>query len=182
MTDPAAPSDPAGQRNPAAPSSVPGQRNPASRATQPQAGIPVSLAEDYHVHSVFSDGVSTVADNVRAARRRGLRRLCLVDHVRRDTAWVPRFVAAVQPLRECPGVDILAGVEAKILDRAGRLDLPVAAGALAGVDLVLIADHQFPADLGPVEPADMRAALSQGKVSPQEVIGCRPVPSGRWWK
>jgi putative hydrolase len=133
---------------------------------------PVSLEEDYHVHSVFSDGVSTVTENVRVARERGLRRLCLVDHVRRDTAWVPRFVQAVQLLRELPGIDILAGVEAKILDRTGRLDLPGAADAMAGIDLVLIADHQFPADLGPVEPQKMRAALGSGEVSPQEVIDC----------
>ena len=75
--------------------------------------IPVSLNEDYHVHSEFSDGVSTVTQNVRMARQRGLRRLCLVDHVRRDTAWVPRFVQAVRPLRELSGIDILAGVEAR---------------------------------------------------------------------
>jgi putative hydrolase len=54
------------------------------------------LSEDYHVHSTFSDGVSTVAENVQAARQRGLRTLCLVDHVRRDSAWVPDFVTAVE--------------------------------------------------------------------------------------
>jgi putative hydrolase len=134
--------------------------------------VPISLNEDYHVHSLFSDGVSTVTQNVRIARQRGLRRLCLVDHVRRDTAWVPRFVQAVRPLRELPGIDILAGLEAKILDRTGRLDLPETAGALAGIDLVLIADHQFPADLGPIHPGEMRAALSGGEISPQDAIEC----------
>jgi putative hydrolase len=142
---------------------------PAARTAR---SVPVSLEEDYHVHSVFSDGVSTVTENVRVARQRGLRRICLVDHVRRDTAWVPDFVRAVRPLRELPGIDILAGVEAKILDRTGRLDLPAAPGALAGIDLVLIADHQFPADLGPVEPREMGAALRSGEVSAQEVIEC----------
>lgn len=141
-------------------------------ATRTARSVPVSLEEDYHVHSVFSDGVSTVTENVRVARQRGLRRICLVDHVRRDTAWVPDFVQAVQPLRELPGIDILAGVEAKILDRTGRLDLPGAPDALAGIDLVLIADHQFPADLGPVEPREMGAALRSGEVSAQEVIEC----------
>jgi putative hydrolase len=132
----------------------------------------VALDEDYHVHSLFSDGVSTVNENVRVAQRRGLRRLCLVDHVRRDTDWVPRFVQAVLPVRELPGIEILAGVEAKILDRAGRLDLPAALDSLAGIDLVLIADHQFPAELGPVQPREMRAAISGGEVSPQEAIRC----------
>jgi putative hydrolase len=41
---------------------------------------------------------------------------------------------------------VLAGVEAKILNRRGRLDLPVLP---RGIDLVLIADHQFPGGHGP---------------------------------
>ncbi len=144
----------------------------ARRATR---SISVSLAEDYHVHSVFSDGVSTLEENVRAGRRRGLRRLCLVDHVRRDTDWVPRFAAAVQPLRETAGIDILAGVEAKILDRTGRLDLPGGADgtdAIGGIDLVLIADHQFPAELGPVEPREVRDGLACGELAAAEIIDC----------
>ncbi len=156
----------------ARPSASSGPRVPAATGAPAGASSAVSLAEDYHVHSLFSDGVSSVTENVGAAQSRGLRRLCLVDHVRRDTTWVPSFVAAVQPLRETPGIDILAGVEAKILDRAGRLDLPGAADALAGIDLVLIADHQFPAAHGPVLPPEMRAAINSGAASPQEVIGC----------
>lgn len=130
---------------------------------------PVALDEDYHVHSVFSDGASTIDENVIAARERGLRTLCLADHVRRDTGWVGDFVRAVWPLRALAGIHILAGVEAKILDRAGRLDLPA---SIDGIDLVLIADHQFPGDTGPVDPQVMRAALEAGEAGPLEVIGC----------
>jgi putative hydrolase len=130
---------------------------------------PVSPAEDYHVHSLFSDGTSTLEQNVAVARQRGLGRLCLVDHVRRDTAWVPDFVRAVQSLREPGGMGILAGVEAEILDRTGQLDLPDAV-ALAGIDLILIADHQFPADAGPALPQHIRADLADELLSPREAI------------
>ena len=88
------------------------------------AAMNVALDEDFHVHSTFSDGASTLAENVRAARERGLRTLCLVDHVRRDTRWLPEFTAAVDQYRGQPGLHVLAGVEAKILDTAGHLDLP----------------------------------------------------------
>jgi putative hydrolase len=142
---------------------------PAMPARPP---CPVSLEEDYHVHSTFSDGTSTLEQNVKVARQRGLRKLGLVDHVRRDTIWVPDFVRAVQPLREPGGMDILAGLEAKILDRTGRLDLPDSRDALVGVDLVLIADHQFPGDLGPIEPWRVRAGLDSGERRPAEVIDC----------
>ncbi len=130
----------------------------------------VALDEDFHVHSTFSDGASTLAENVAAARERGLRTLCLVDHVRRDTAWVPDFTAAVEPYRHQPGLRVLAGVEAKILDTTGQLDVPPDLGRQAGLDLVLIADHQFPADNGPVHPAQVRAAIEDGSMSGAEAI------------
>ena len=127
----------------------------------------MALDEDFHVHSTFSDGQSTLAENVRAARQRALRTLCLVDHVRRDTTWLPEFAAAVTALRDQPELRILAGVEAKILDTSGRLDLPP---GLDGIDLVLIADHQFPGDGGPVHPAEARAAIGRGEMTPAEAI------------
>jgi putative hydrolase len=121
------------------------------------------LDEDFHVHSTFSDdAVSTVGENVMAARERGLHAICLVDHVRRGTAWVPEFLAAVHALRPVPGLEVLAGVEAKILDRAGTLDLPE---GIEGIDAVLIADHQFPSEHGPVHPQHMREALASGDVT-----------------
>jgi putative hydrolase len=126
-----------------------------------------ALDEDFHVHSTFSDGASTLAENVQAARERGLRTLCLVDHVRRDTLWLPDFTAAVQEYRHQPGLRILAGVEAKILDSSGQLDIPP---SLAGIDLVLIADHQFPADNGPVHPAEVRSAIEYGGMTALEAI------------
>jgi len=129
--------------------------------------VSTALDEDFHVHSTFSDGASTLAENVQAARERGLRTLCLVDHVRRDTLWLPDFTAAVAQYRHQPGPRILAGVEAKILDSSGQLDIPP---SLAGVDLVLIADHQFPADNGPVHPAEVRSAIEYGGMTALEAI------------
>jgi putative hydrolase len=128
----------------------------------------MNLAEDYHVHSTFSDdGSSTLAENASAAAERGLRTLCLADHVRRDTAWVPEFAAAVGEYRGRPELRVLAGVEAKIWDGSGRLDLPA---TLDGIDLVLIADHQFPADNGPVHPAEVRSAIASGGMTAAEAI------------
>jgi putative hydrolase len=132
--------------------------------------VGVALDEDHHVHSTFSDDAeSTLAQNVDSARRRGLRALCLADHVCRDSAWVPEFLCAVDALRPVPGLDVLAGVEAQVLDRAGRLDLP---GDIGGADVVLIADRQFPGDLGPVHPRLMRDSIITGLITAGEAIDC----------
>ena len=128
----------------------------------------IALDEDYHVHSTFSDGKSTLAENIAAARERGLRTLCLVDHVRRDTAWVPEFAAAVDQYRGLDGMTVLAGVEAKILDTSGRLDLPPGLDDAGAIDLVLIADHQFPGEDGPVHPVTAAGLVKIGAMSPEE--------------
>jgi putative hydrolase len=139
----------------------------------------VALDEDHHVHSTFSDdAVSTVADNLRAARDRGLRVICLADHVRQGSPWVPDFVAAVRELRPAPDIEVLAGVEAKILNAEGELDLPP---SLRGVDRVLIADHQYPGDHGPVRPQDMRDALERRQCSAADVIDGTSAATGRCW-
>lgn len=122
------------------------------------------LAGDHHVHSTFSDdAVSTLAENIAAAAAAGLTTLRLIDHVRDTTTWVPQFLAAVaaEPVPE--GLTVLTGVETKIMDTIGRLDLPpgLAAG-LDGLDVIVIADHQFPGPDGPWSPTVTIERLADG--------------------
>lgn len=118
------------------------------------------LRGDHHVHSTFSDdAVSTLAENVAAAHAAGLGELRLVDHVRRSTTWVPEFLAAVAALDVPDGLTVHTGVEAKILDATGTLDIPA---DLSGVDRILIADHQFPGTDGPWSPGTTLERLAAG--------------------
>lgn len=118
------------------------------------------LRGDFHVHSTFSDDArSTLAENVAAASAAGLAELRLVDHVRASTAWVPEFVEAVSRLEVPDGLSVLTGVETKILDASGRLDLPPLP---RGIDRVLIADHQFPGADEPLGPTAVRERLADG--------------------
>lgn len=119
---------------------------------------------DGHVHSTFSDdAVSTVDENLAAAVAAGLTSVTFVDHVRSSTAWVPEMIAAVRALSVPDGLQVRCGVETKLLDVRGRLDLPpdavVGAGAL---DVVLVGDHQFPGTDGPWSPSETRARIADG--------------------
>ncbi|WEK62863.1 MAG: PHP domain-containing protein [Candidatus Microbacterium colombiense] len=125
------------------------------------------LRGDHHVHSTFSDdAVSTLAENVEAAAARGLTRLRLVDHVRRSTTWVPEYLAAVRALDVPDGLTVLSGVEAKVLNAAGDLDIPALPG---GIDRILIADHQFPGVDGPLGPTAVRERIAAGW-APDDVL------------
>jgi putative hydrolase len=115
------------------------------------------LAGDYHVHSTFSDdGFSTLAENVAAAHAAGLSVVRLTEHVRMSSDWIPTFVAAVAELDVPLGLTVFTGVEAKILDSSGAVDVP---SALPGIDGIVIADHQFPSPDGPWLPHEVRRHL-----------------------
>ncbi|MFJ4997911.1 PHP domain-containing protein [Microbacterium sp. NPDC088619] len=118
------------------------------------------LRGDHHVHSTFSDdAVSTLAENVAAASAAGLTTVRLVDHVRRSTPWVPDYLAAVRAVQVPDGLTVLTGVEAKILDASGDLDIPELP---TGIDRILIADHQFPGIDGPLGPSAVRERIEGG--------------------
>jgi putative hydrolase len=119
-----------------------------------------ALRGDHHVHSRFSDdAVSTLAENVAAAAAIGLTTLRLVDHVRQSTTWVPEYLTAVHALEVPEGLTVLTGVEAKILNASGDLDIPALP---AGIDRILIADHQFPGVDGPLGPTAVRERIADG--------------------
>jgi putative hydrolase len=125
--------------------------------------------EDYHVHSTWSaDALSPLEDNLAKAAERGLGTICMVEHVRRSSTYVPEFAAAANELRpRHDGLTVLIGVEAKILDVAGTLDMPA---GLVGLDHVLVADHQLPVGDRCCTPREVLALLETGTVTPDELI------------
>jgi putative hydrolase len=128
---------------------------------------PIRFDEDWHVHSTFSDGASTIAENASRADSLGLRRICMVDHVRRDTSWVGEFIATARSADCLVRASVLCGVEAKLLDTLGTLDLPPDGDR---ADYIFAADHQLPTPSGPMHPAEARECLDAGELTPEEVI------------
>lgn len=122
---------------------------------------------DMQVHSTFSDGASTVAENVAEAEALGLRAMTCVDHVRADTTYLPAFVAEVRAAQATTDVRLLCAAEAKFLDDAGHLDLPA---DLAGVDRIYAGDHQVPWTDGPRHPDAVAQDLRDGTVTEREVL------------
>jgi putative hydrolase len=127
----------------------------------------VNELADMHVHSTFSDGKGTLEENIAAAEALGLTALGCVDHVRVSTDWVPEYVAAVQRLRSETTVHLRCGIEAKLLDTTGALDLPE---GIEGVDAIYAADHQVPLPEGPTHPREVKERIEAGDLSAAEVI------------
>lgn len=123
---------------------------------------------DMQVHSTFSDGADTVEANVRAAEAAGLTHMTCVDHVRETTDWLPEYVAEVRRVRALTDVRLTIGIEAKLLDTTGKLDMP--AQLPDGIEVIYAADHQVAMPGGVQHPDAVREALERGDLHPDEVF------------
>jgi putative hydrolase len=121
---------------------------------------------DWHTHSSLTDGADDPERMARAAADAGLVLWGLSDHVRAESTWVPEYVARVRRL-DAADVAIRCGVEAKILDQQGHLDLPA---GVRDLDYVLVADHQFPGVAGPMHPLEVREQIQGARLSPADAV------------
>ena len=114
----------------------------------------MKIIADTHTHTVASGhAYSTITENARAARERGLRFLCMTDHAPKLLgAPTEVFFGAMMNILppEIEGVHILRGVEVNILDREGNLDLKPR--ILAGLEWVIASMHNIV-----YEPEDVAA-------------------------
>ncbi|WAL70702.1 PHP domain-containing protein [Kitasatospora sp. YST-16] len=122
-----------------------------------------ALTADLHTHTDFSDGRDPLEAVLAAAGAAGLRTVVVADHVRADSVHLPAYTAAVRAARAAAPLRVVCGVEAKILDTAGRIDLP---DDLTGVEHVALADHRFPLPDGPAHPEQVRERLATGALTP----------------
>ncbi|HWQ77760.1 MAG TPA: PHP domain-containing protein [Anaerovoracaceae bacterium] len=88
------------------------------------------LLYDLHTHTTFSHGKGSIEDNVKTAVARGLKTVGISDHgpghvtygIKRKNISVMRDeIERLKPLY--PGIGILLGVEANIINPSGRLDV-----------------------------------------------------------
>lgn len=85
---------------------------------------------EYHCHTIYSDGKSTMEENIKAAIDMGLEKIGISDHGYKHKGFgvkykdYPKMKAEIEKLREkYPQIQILLGVEANILDDKGNIDV-----------------------------------------------------------
>jgi len=96
---------------------------------------------DYHMHTVFSDGDNKVAKYVKKASELNLDEIAITDHVWRSSDWVDEYVDAIDEIREEYNMTVHAGLEAKVIDRDGRVD--VSDEDAEKVDFVMGVVHRY---------------------------------------
>jgi histidinol phosphatase-like PHP family hydrolase len=144
---------------------------------------------DYHLHTRFSDGESTIDQYVQAAEERGIKEIAFTDHVWRSSEWVSDYVSKIHDARQRTNVVLHAGVEAKIVDENGRVDLaPEDADML---DFVMGVVHRYqpnndpPRDdmlnFGPLEAAERECNLTRSLLE-NDLVDVVGHPSRTYYK
>lgn len=132
----------------------------------------LSIFADTHTHTIASGhAFSTVTENAREARERGMRFLCVTDHAPAlSGAPAPVYFQAMISILppEIEGVHILRGVEANVIDWNGSLDMP--SERLRALEWVIASMHRIV-----IEPADAashtRAWLAVAQNPDVDVMG-----------
>lgn len=108
------------------------------------AGTDGHLLGDFHIHTIASGhAFSTLQEVIAAAQGKGLRYIAITDHgpARQDGPKLDYFknLKRQDSLRELPGIRVLVGVEANIINSWGDLDMP--GKLLSELDIVLAGFH-----------------------------------------
>lgn len=130
------------------------------------------IIADTHTHTIASgDAFSTLYENIQAAKKRGVKYLCMTEHVFSVLPGAPQpsyFKSQHALPREWEGVGLIRGVEANIIDYDGTLDMPE--DILAWLDWVIASMHT--SALKPASPEDHTRAWLRIAENPNvDVIG-----------
>jgi len=116
----------------------------------------MELFADYHTHTTYSDGRGAPAENIKAALGRGLKEVAITDHgpksIGTGVAGPETFLAIKEEVAglapRFPEIKVLVGVEAAVVGRDGRLDLPKE--IIGQLDLLIAGHHPYyiPENLG----------------------------------
>jgi histidinol phosphatase-like PHP family hydrolase len=95
--------------------------------------------DDYHIHTKATDGNADPAEVIKLARELKVETIAFTEHISKNPTydWF-KLRDAIYGL-DCVGVNVLVGVEAKVLNASG--DLNVDGEVFASADLVLGACH-----------------------------------------
>lgn len=110
---------------------------------------------DYHIHSVFSHGKSTIEENAYAASNMGFKQIAITDHGFAYFAFgltdkkVTEMQKEMEFLRKEHFIDILFGIESNLIGRKGIIDIKDDCYSI--FDIVLCNFHLFSAAAGMID-------------------------------
>lgn len=111
------------------------------------------INRDYHVHTNWIDGENSAGEIIEQAEKLQLESIAFTEHIRHDSNYYSDFYHQIEELRKDKKVQIFIGVETKIMNLDGDLDISQENYEMA--DLVLGSVHSLPTQNGFINPQEL---------------------------
>jgi len=97
---------------------------------------------DLHIHTSFVDGEAGIKEIIQYAEHKGLQTIAFTEHARRSSTYLPEYLGEIKLYAFQTGIKVLKGVEVKIINLSGEID--VSPGVIDDLDIILGVIHRFP--------------------------------------
>lgn len=106
----------------------------------------MKLLGDFHTHTTYSHGTSTIAENAKQADVLGLEYLATTEHAYKSAYSIKhgdleKMRGDIENIQDKHKVKLLLGIEANLISRDGDCDVPLE--ELKKLDLVVLGFHRF---------------------------------------
>lgn len=106
----------------------------------------MKLLGDYHTHTVYTHGKSTIEENVKQAEILGLKEIAITEHSYLGHNHIvvgdlPKMRAEIDNIKDKYNVKVLLGIEANLMSRNGDLD--ISDEELKDLDVVILGYHRL---------------------------------------
>jgi putative hydrolase len=104
------------------------------------------LLGDYHTHTTYTHGLSTIEENVAQAENLGLKQIAITEHCFKSyynikKGDLQKIKQDIDDIKSKYKVKILWGIEANLISRSGDVD--ITDEELEKLDLVILGFHKF---------------------------------------
>jgi histidinol phosphatase-like PHP family hydrolase len=126
----------------------------------------LDLTADAHVHTGFSAGRDAVGVVVSAADRAGLSGITFADQAGPETTWLPAYADSVRRAQRRTEIGLRIAAEVEVVRPDGWLALPP---DISYLEALSVAVSRLPLVTGVAGPRDVRAMLTAGRITADQV-------------
>ena len=106
----------------------------------------MKLTGDFHTHTTYTHGTSTIEENVKQAENLGLKNIAITEHSYNSCYHIQhgdldKMRKDIDAIKDKYKIKILLGIEANLISRNGDLDIDDS--ELDKLDLVIVGFHKF---------------------------------------
>lgn len=106
----------------------------------------MNLIGDFHTHTTYTHGTSTIEENVKKAQELGLKAIAITEHSYQSKYHIKhgdldKMRADIESIKNKYDIKVLLGIEANLISRNGDID--ISDEELKNLDLVILGFHKM---------------------------------------